>query len=56
MNIPVFLSISSPINPQQDAFLKRIQESLDTNGFQPRTLGVTDYDVLAPLAGCRRLM
>ena len=56
MKIPVFVSVSSPINEQQVDFLRRIHESLEANGFQPRTLGETDYDVMAPLAGCRRLM
>ena len=56
MKIPVFLSISSPWNEAQEIFLKKFRTQLSKRGFEPRTLGVSDYDVQAPLAGCRRLM
>lgn len=56
MRIPVYLSISTPFNDNQKMFLKKVQTSLRRNGLEPRTLGDTDYDNVAPLAGCRRLM
>ena len=56
MRIPVFLSISTPFNDDQKQFLKKVKNSLINRGFDPRTLGETDYDTAAPLAGCRRLM
>lgn len=56
MNISIFLSISTPINSEQEKFLENVKKSLVDRGFEPRTLGVTDYDINVPLAGCRRLM
>ncbi len=56
MNIPIFLSISTPVNEAQTRFLAMVRESLEKIGLNPRTLGVTDYDTLSPLAGCHRLM
>lgn len=56
MKIPVFLSISTPFNDDQRDFRDKLKKSLKQHGFDPRTLGDTDYDTNAPLAGCRRLM
>lgn len=56
MRIPIFLSVSSPVNDKQEKFLELMKSTLVGHGFDPRTLGETDYDWKAPLAGCRRLM
>jgi hypothetical protein len=41
---------------QQAQFIDRICSYLDGRGLAPRTLGVTDYDMDAPLKAIRRLM
>lgn len=56
MKISIFLSYPKPHLKQQEAFIKRIVEYLEQRGFQPRTLGVTDYDMEEPLVAIRRLM
>ena len=56
MRIPIFLSISQPINEYQNYFLKKLQAKLIKLDFDPRTIGVTDYDMETPLAGIRRLL
>lgn len=56
MRIPVFLSYPKPCFGKQREFIKRMTENLQTRGFEPRTLGVTDYDTDAPLKAIRRLM
>ena len=45
-----------PFNDKQKVFLNKIKSSLKRQGYEPRTLGETDYDTKAPLAGCRRLI
>jgi hypothetical protein len=41
---------------EQQQFIDRVSEYLDSRGFAARTLGVTDYDMDAPLKAIRRLM
>jgi hypothetical protein len=41
---------------QQQKFITKLCDYLDDRGFAPRTLGVTDYDMDAPLKAIRRLM
>jgi hypothetical protein len=54
--ISVFLSYPKPCMADQHAFVDQLCDYLDTRGFAPRTLGVTDYDMDAPLKAIRRLM
>lgn len=56
MRISVFLSYPTPSFTRQQEFITRISDFLKSQGFQPRTLGVTDYDMDAPLKAIRRLM
>ncbi|MEE6258039.1 hypothetical protein [Plantactinospora sonchi] len=52
----IFLSYPKPCMNQQQRFIDRLCDHLDNRGFAPRTLGVTDYDMDAPLKAIRRLM
>jgi len=52
----VFLSYPKPCDAKQQNFIDAICTYLDARGFAPRTLGVTDYDMDAPLMAIRRLM
>jgi hypothetical protein len=54
--ISVFLSYPKPYTDGQIEFVDRVCAYLDARGFAPRTLGVTDYDIDAPLKAIRRLM
>jgi len=56
MNISVFLSYPKPCFKPQEEFIHFIKDYLEQRGFNPRTLGVTDYDMDAPLTAIRRLM
>src|SRR5207302_4574514 len=56
MKISIFLSYPKPSASPQREFIERVQEYLKQRGFSPRTLGVTDYDMDAPLRAIRRLM
>lgn len=56
MKISIFLSYPKPCFENQQKFIERITKYLDDRGFNPRTLGVTDYDLDAPLTAIRRLM
>lgn len=56
MRISVFLSYPTPCFSRQKDFISRISDFLKSQGFEPRTLGVTDYDMDAPLKSIRRLM
>ena len=56
MRIPIFLSKPSPICEEQECFIDCLIEFLKSEGLEPRTLGVTDYDINAPLKGIRRIM
>jgi hypothetical protein len=54
--ISVFLSYPKPCFGRQEAFVSKISKYLSERGMAPRTLGVTDYDMDAPLTAIRRLM
>lgn len=54
--IPIFLSFPKPHLLEQQAFIERLAVCLCSRGLEPRTLGVNDYDMSAPLKGIRRLM
>jgi hypothetical protein len=54
--ISVFLSYPKPCMDEQEQFIVRVVDYLDRRGFAARTLGVTDYDLDAPLKAIRRLM
>jgi hypothetical protein len=56
MKISVFLSYPKPCFGQQKEFIEKATQFLRSHGFEPRTLGVTDYDMDAPLKAIRRLM
>jgi hypothetical protein len=56
MKISIFLSYPKPYLTQQQSFVEKISDQLQERGFAPRTLGVTDYDMDAPLKAIRRLM
>ena len=56
MRTPIFLSKPSPICEEQECFIDCLIEFLKSEGLEPRTLGVTDYDTNAPLKGIRRIM
>jgi hypothetical protein len=56
MSISIFLSYPKPCFRKQEEFIDGIRDYLTAHGFSPRTLGVTDYDMDAPLTGIRRLM
>ena len=54
--ISIFLSYPKPHTQKQNAFITTVHDKLLERGLTPRTLGTTDYDLKAPLAGIRRLM
>ena len=54
--ISVFLSYPKPFNTEQEVFIEQVISYLKHRGFEPRTLGVSDYDVNEPLSAIRRLM
>lgn len=56
MRIPVFLSYPQPYLKKQKMFIDELVKQLKSRGFEPRTLGVTDYDIEAPLVAIRRIM
>ena len=56
MRVSVFLSHPTPCFAKQEKFIGQVREFLKNQGFEPRTLGVTDYDMDAPLKAIRRLM
>lgn len=56
MKKSIFLSYPRPFNADQENFIKDLSAYLSTRGMEPRTLGVTDYDVDALLKAIRRLM
>ena len=56
MPIPVFVSYPQPHLQAQAAFINELRRYLQERGFEPRTLGVDQYDMDAPLTAIRRLM
>ena len=56
MKISVFLSYPKPCFGKQEEFIGRMRDYLNERGLGARTLGVTDYDMDAPLTAIRRLM
>jgi hypothetical protein len=56
MSISIFLSYPKPCFGRQKAFVDQVFKYLCGQGLAPRTLGVTDYDMDAPLTAIRRLM
>ena len=56
MKRSVFLSYPQPFNDDQANFIQAVSDYLFSRGFEARTLGVTDYDMDAPLKAIRRLM
>lgn len=56
MGVSVFLSYPKPFNDEQERFVTALSNYLEERGLEPRTLGVTDYDMDAPLKAIRRLM
>ncbi len=56
MKISVFLSYPKPYLKVQRDFIDSVIEYLLSRGLEPRTLGVTDYDMEEPLIAIRRLM
>ena len=56
MKDSVLLSYPKPYSEKQKQFIERVVSYLENRGLQPRTLGVTDYDMDAPLTAIRRLL
>jgi hypothetical protein len=56
MKASIFLSYPKPCYANQANFIKQLNSFLINRGFDARTLGVTDYDMDAPLKAIRRLM
>jgi len=56
VGVPVFLSYPKPHTNAQEAFVRRVSDGLRDRGLEPKTLGVTEYDMDAPLTAIRRLM
>ena len=52
--ISVFLSYPKPRTNAQQQFIDHVYAYLDDRGLAARTLGVTDYDMDAPLKAIRR--
>ena len=49
MNGSIFLSYPKPYIKKQEEFIEKVAEYLKERNLTPRTLGVTDYDMDAPL-------
>ena len=56
MGTSVFLSYPNAYTQSQFKFISTLSDYLVDRGYSPRTLGVTDYDMDAPLKSIRRLM
>ncbi len=56
MSISVFLSYPKPHLRAQEKFIADAKAYLSRQGLEPLTMGSSNYDMDAPLAGIRRLM
>lgn len=56
MGSSIFLSYPKPYLKKQQEFIEKVTLYLNNRNLIPRTLGVTDYDMDAPLTAIRRLM
>lgn len=56
MSSSIFLSYPKPYLKRQEDFIEKVSQYLKGRELVPRTLGVTDYDMDAPLTAIRRLM
>jgi len=56
MSSSIFLSYPKPYLKRQEEFIEKVMKYLQDRELRPRTLGVTDYDMDAPLTAIRRLM
>lgn len=56
MNNSIFLSYPKPYLQRQQDFINAIIRYLESRNFSPKTLGITNYDMDAPLTAIRRLM
>lgn len=56
MKHSIFLSYPNPYNKKQENFIKQVSSKIREMGYDPRTLGRTDYDLSSPLSSIRRLM
>lgn len=56
MPVPIFLSYPRPHQVQQKKFTDDLSAYLRKRGLEPKTLGVNEYDLDAPLKAIRRLM
>ncbi|MDP4201682.1 MAG: hypothetical protein Q8861_03240 [Bacteroidota bacterium] len=54
--IPIFLSYPRPFNKKQKDFIEEIEKYLNGRGIEPRTLGVSDYNLKEPLTAIRRII
>lgn len=45
-----------PFNTRQETFINKVSLYLSTNGFTPRTLGVTDFSMSVPLIKIKTMM
>ena len=56
MAVTIFLSYPKPHLQSQSGFIDELHIYLKGRGMEPRTLGVNEYDMDAPLKAIRRLM
>ncbi len=56
MGTSIFLSYPKPFNDNQRKFIKKVKKYLIKRGYEPKTLGVSEYDMDSPLKAIRRLM
>jgi hypothetical protein len=56
MGISIFLSHPTPHLNKQKLFLEKIESYIKRQGLDACTMGTSNYDMDAPLAGIRRLM
>ncbi|WP_260471259.1 hypothetical protein [Streptococcus cristatus] len=52
----VFLSYPKPFLSNQEKFIEKIRKHLKERNFEPCTLGVTDYNMDAPLKAIKEIM